>query len=471
MIEKTPCPAPAPAPAPVSSPSHSTRAASNPSSPSPSPAASSSPPQPPPPSPPTPASSAPSPYPPPLPLPSPSHSSASCSAPPSPRPFSFPPSSAPAPPPPHSSLSPSTLSPSAAASSPPHVATSSSTPTLPLPPRPPPHALQLFDEMPRRTTVTFNALLSRLARYSDAGRAHGLLLFSRMLSSGPTPNADTLAAALLCCAGLGALALGRAAHALAARRGAARAPQLGTSLVHMYAKCGSLDSARRVFDRAMPARDASTWTAMIAALAAHARGEDAVHLFDEMVGRENLSPDSLTFTCALHACANSGMAERGLKLFDEMQSVYGIKPRMEHYGAIVDLLGRAGRIDAAECVVSSMPFEPNRAVWGAFLHACVHNADSALAEKLGKRISELGLGLGFDVGVSNLYARVGRWEEVGEVRDRMVELGVQKEKGFSSVEVNGEVVKFLVGDVRHPLTLEIYDLLERIGAVIMVFDG
>ncbi|OAY64378.1 Pentatricopeptide repeat-containing protein ELI1, chloroplastic [Ananas comosus] len=329
----------------------------------------------------------------------------------------------------------------------PHVATSllhsyaaSSSPGLL------PHALQLFDEMPRRTTVTFNALLSRLARYSDAGRAHGLLLFSRMLSSGPPPR-DTLAAALLCCAGLGALAL--AAPRTRSPRAGAAAPRPS--------------SAR--------ASDASAWTAMIAALAAHARGEDAVHLFDEMVGRENLSPDSLTFTCALHACANSGMAERGLKLFDEMQSVYGIKPRMEHYGAIVDLLGRAGRIDAAERVVSSMPFEPNRAVWGALLHACAHNTDSALAEKLGKRISELGLGLGFDVGVSNLYARVGRWEEVGEVRDRMVLRGVQKEKGFSSVEVNGEMVKFLVGDVRHPLTLEIYDLLERIGAVIMVFDG
>ncbi|XP_020095071.1 putative pentatricopeptide repeat-containing protein At5g59200, chloroplastic [Ananas comosus] len=222
----------------------------------------------------------------------------------------------------------------------------------------------------------------------------------------------------------------------------------------MYAKCGSLDSARRVFDRAMPVRYASAWTAMIAA---HAGSEDAIHLFDEVVGREKLSPDSLTFTCALHACAHSGMAERGLKLFDEMPSVYGIKPRMEHYGAIVDLLGRAGHIDVAERVVSSMPFEPNHAVCGALLHAWAHNADPALAEKLGKRISELGLGLGlgFDVGVSNLYAIVGRWEEVGEVRDRMVERGVQKEKGFSSVEVNGEVVKFLVGDVRHPLTLEI----------------
>ncbi|OAY74109.1 Pentatricopeptide repeat-containing protein [Ananas comosus] len=195
----------------------------------------------------------------------------------------------------------------------PHVATSllhsSSSPGLL------PHALQLFDEMPRSTAVSFNALLSRLA---------------------------------------------------------------------------SLDSARRVFDRAMPVRYASAWTAMIAA---HAGSEDAIHLFDEVVGREKLSPDSLTFTCALHACAHSGMAERGLKPFDEMPSVYGIKPRMEHYRAIVDLLGRAGHIDVAERVVSSMPFEPNRAVCGALLHAWAHNADPALAEKLGKRISELGLGL------------------------------------------------------------------------------
>ncbi|XP_010943475.2 pentatricopeptide repeat-containing protein At1g74630 [Elaeis guineensis] len=337
-------------------------------------------------------------------------------------------------------------------------------------------ARRVFDETPQRTTVTWNAIISCHAK--SASHERGLSFFVDMLTHGEAqPNSDTFAGALACCAGVGALAHGRASHALATRRLAGRAAVVGTGLVHMYAKCGSLEAAWNVFDVMDDVKDASTWTAMIGGLAMHGRGEEAVALFERMVGEEGVAPDGLAFTNVLHACSHSGLVEAGIRLFNEMKEVYGIEPRMEHYGTMVDLFGRAGRLEAAIEVLELMPFEPNQVVWGSLLHACAINGELGFGERLEERLSGLGLGLGlgmvegeeggFFVGVSNLYAGGGKWDEVGRVRDRMVERGVRKESAVSLVVVNGEVHKFLVGDTRHPLATEIHRMLYEINRQIM----
>lgn len=289
------------------------------------------------------------------------------------------------------------------------------------------------------------------------------------------PNSDTFSGAIACCAGVGALVYGRASHALATRRLAGRPAEVGAGLVHMYAKCGNLEAAWKVFDAMDEVKDAPTWTAMIGGLAMHCRGEEAVALFERMVGEEGVAPDGLAFTNVLHACSHSGLVEVGIRLFNEMKDLYGIEPRMEHYGTMVDMFGRAGQPGAAVQVLESMPFEPNQVVWGSLLHACAINGELGLGEQLEKRLSGLGLGLGmvegeeggFSVGVSNLYARGGKWDDVGRVRDRMMERGVRKESAISLVVVNGEVHKFLVGDTRHPLAMEIHRMLYEINREIM----
>ncbi|XP_038982234.1 putative pentatricopeptide repeat-containing protein At5g40405 [Phoenix dactylifera] len=335
-------------------------------------------------------------------------------------------------------------------------------------------ARRVFDETPQRTTVTWNAIISCHAK--AASHERGLSLFVDMLTHGEAqPNSDTFAGAIACCAGVGALAHGRAAQALATRRLGGRPAEVGTGLVHMYAKCGSLEAAWKLFDAMHDVRDASTWTAMIGGLAMHGRGEEAVALFERMVGEEGVAPDGLAFTNVLHACSHSGLVEVGIRLFKEMKELYGIKPRMEHYGTMVDLFGRAGRLEAALRVLESMPFKPNQVVWGSLLHACAINGELGFGERLEKRLLGLGLELGmvegeeggFFVGVSNLYARGGKWDEVGRVRDRMVERGVRKESAISLVVVNGEVHKFLVGDTKHPLGMEIHRMLYEITREIM----
>ncbi|EHA8591891.1 putative Pentatricopeptide repeat-containing protein [Cocos nucifera] len=241
----------------------------------------------------------------------------------------------------------------------------------------------------------------------------------------------------------------------------------------MYAKCGSLEAAWKVFDVMDDVNDASTWTAMIGGLGMHGRGEEAVALFERMVGEEGVAPDGLAFTNVLHACSHSGLVEAGIRLFNEMKELYEIEPRMEHYGTMVDLFGRAGQLEAAIGAFESMPFEPNQMVWGSLLHACAINGGLGFGKRLEKRLSGLALGMvegeegGFFVGVSNLYARCGKWDEVGRVRDTLVERGMRKESAISLVVVNGEMHKFLVGDTRHPLAMEIHRMLYEINRQVM----
>ncbi|CAL9155200.1 unnamed protein product [Musa hybrid cultivar] len=320
---------------------------------------------------------------------------------------------------------------------------------------------KLFDEMPLKTTITYNALISCCAK--SAWHDYGLHLFAEMILHGTRLNADTIVAGLSCCAGLGALGHGRSLHALVLRRLPRMTPEVGTSVLHMYTKCGSLEAGRKVFDEMETTRDVSAWTAIIGGLATHGCGEEAMALFEKMT-EEGVAPDSMAFTSALHACSHCGLVEVGIKLFNAMKGVYGVEPRMEHYGTMVDLLGRAGRVEEAKRVVESMPFKPNRVVLGSLLHACVVNGESRLGKRLERQLlrSESEAGEeegGFFVGVSNLYAKGGRWNEVGWIRDEMVERGVKKEKGFSLVEVHGRLHKFLVGDTRHPLTMEMHRML------------
>ncbi|XP_020599613.1 putative pentatricopeptide repeat-containing protein At5g40405, partial [Phalaenopsis equestris] len=316
-------------------------------------------------------------------------------------------------------------------------------------------ARQVFDEMPLRTEVTWSAIISCCARLPQQQQQDGLVLFTQMISAGVRPNADILIVALSCCAGLGLLTQGKALHSLSIRfLTNFSADVVATALINMYARCGSLNRALKVFN-GIPTTDSSTWTAIIGGLAMHGCGEKAIALFHRMVEdkERHLQPDVVTFTAVLHACSHSGLVQAGIRLFNEMKSVYGIEPRMEHYGAMVDMLGRAGRLEEAERIIESMPFEPNRIVWGALLHACLVRGELAYGERLERRFIGLGFGIekegdeefggGFFVGLSNVYAGACRWEEVGRVREQMVVRGVRKASACSLLEVEGKVHRFL----------------------------
>lgn len=323
-------------------------------------------------------------------------------------------------------------------------------------------ARQLFNEMPERSTVTWNAMTSCCIKCKR--EAEGLLLFNEMLISGVEPNEASLVNVLMACAATGARRHGKCLHAYVQRRYTWTANvDLGTSLVHMYMKCGDICTALFVFG-SMVEKDVPAWTAAIGGLALHGRGSDAISLFDRMV-QSGVRPDAVTFTSLLHACSHSGLVREGLGFFNLMVDVYGIKPGIQHFCCIVDLLGRSGLLLEALKVTRSMPYEPNAAIWYTILSSCAIHGDFELAEQIARQVqagAEVRDGACY-VLLSNVYAKLGNWKQVTKMRDMMVDRKANKVAGYSMIDVNSSLNTFLVGDDTHELTVEMYPLLQGLS--------
>jgi pentatricopeptide repeat protein len=236
---------------------------------------------------------------------------------------------------------------------------------------------------------------------------------------------------------------------------------VGSALVHMYAKCGSMDDARLVFDR-MEERDSITWTAMIGGLAYHGCGSEALDVFRRMIGA-CVKPDEYLFVALLSACSHAGLVDEGRQLFLAISHDYGISPSVVHWSCMVDILGRAGHLGEARLLIDSMPVEPGLTAWGALVGACRTYGNVELGELAAKELVKLEPeNASTYVLLSNIYAAAAKWEEVSLVRSMMQERGVRKEPGRSWIEVDNKVHAFVVGDTSHPETKEIYAELSRL---------
>jgi pentatricopeptide repeat protein len=213
---------------------------------------------------------------------------------------------------------------------------------------------------------------------------------------------------------------------------------------------------------------------MIGGLAMHGKGEDAIQLF-RVMEREMVVPDGITFVNVLAACAHSGLVEEGRYYFRYMTEVHGVEPAKEHYGCMVDLLARTGKLGEAKKVLDEMPMSPDASVLGALLGACKIHGNLELGEWVGKRVIELEPdNSGRYVMLANIYASHGKWEQVACVRKLMNDRGVKKAPGFSMIEMEGNVNEFVAGGKDHPLAKAIYakvdEMLESIGLVGYVPD-
>ncbi|XP_007029178.2 PREDICTED: pentatricopeptide repeat-containing protein At5g06540 [Theobroma cacao] len=315
-------------------------------------------------------------------------------------------------------------------------------------------ARKLFDTMPEKNLVTWSIMISGYAKNSYFEKA--VELFQVLQEEGVKANETVMVSVISSCAHLGAIELGEKAHEYIFRNNLSLNVILGTALVDMYARCGSIEKAIGVFEE-LPERDVLSWTTLIAGLAMHGYAERALWVFSEMV-KSGLRPRDISFTAVLSACSHGGLVGKGLELFESMKRDFGIEPRLEHYGCVVDLLGRAGKLAEAEKFVLEMPVKPNAPIWGALLGACRIHRNAEIAERVGKiLIPLLPEHSGYYVLLSNIYARTNRWENVESMRQMMKEKGVKKPPGYSLIEVDGKVHNFTMGDKSHP---EI-DMIER----------
>ncbi|CAL9043291.1 unnamed protein product, partial [Musa banksii] len=317
---------------------------------------------------------------------------------------------------------------------------------------------RIFKEMPERNVFSWNGLIGGYAHHAQYHKV--LEVFDRILRAHDVkPNEATLATVLSACSKLGALHRGRRIHVYAKANGLNTSVCVSNGLIDMYAKCGCIDDAVDVFD-AMQRKDLVTWNSMIAGLAMHGRGADALQLFHQMK-RVGERPDGITFVGALSACVHIGLVDDGLMHFWSMSEDYKLVPWMEHYGCMVDLLSRAGLLTEAVEFIRRMPVEPDCVIWNALLGACQVHRDVAVAELAMDRLARLAPGDAANyVVLSNIYGAAGRWKDVARMKRIAREQSTEKTPGGSSIEVDSEVVEFLSSDTRHSQTWKIYWVLE-----------
>ncbi|KAJ1402684.1 Tetratricopeptide-like helical domain superfamily [Sesbania bispinosa] len=322
-------------------------------------------------------------------------------------------------------------------------------------------ARRIFDLITGKSILSWTSMI---AGYSHSGHpVEALDLFRRLVKTGIRPDGATLATALSACADLGSLSLGQEIEEYVFLNGLELDQQVQTSLIHMYSKCGSIKKAREVFERVID-KDLTIWTSMINSYAIYGMGNEAISLFHKMTIAEGIMPDAIVYTSLLLACSHSGLVEDGVKYFKSMQKDFGIAPTIEHYTCLVDLLGRAGKLDLALDTIQGMPPKAQAQGWSVLLSACRIHGNVELGELAAVKLLDLSPGSsGSYVLMANLYTSLGKWKEAHIMRNFIDGKGLVKECGWSQVEVNGKFHTFAAGNQSHVGLVNIYKTLEDLN--------
>ncbi|KAF3566042.1 hypothetical protein DY000_02013351 [Brassica cretica] len=319
-------------------------------------------------------------------------------------------------------------------------------------------------------------------------------MYGCMRKEGITPVSFTFSALLKACGSVGDLSLGRQFHAqtfrliavagfisacaqLGASKYADRAVEIalksgyspsghvviGSALIDMYSKCGDVEEAVNVFE-SMNNKNVFSYSSMILGLAMHGRAREALDLFHYMVKQTTIKPNTVTFVGVLTACSHAGLVDQGRQIFASMHQTFGVEPTCDLYTCMVDLLGRAGRLQEALEVIKTMSVEPHGGVWGALLGACRIHKDPDVAEIAAKHLFEIEPDvIGNYILLCNVYASAGDWEGVLSVRKLIKEKGLKKTPAVSwVVDENGQTHKFFPGNMNHPMSDKIQETLEEL---------
>ncbi|WCJ43674.1 Pentatricopeptide repeat (PPR) superfamily protein [Euphorbia peplus] len=296
-------------------------------------------------------------------------------------------------------------------------------------------ARSLFDEMPDKTVVSWTGIIDGYVRKKKF--SEGLCLFRRMVSfEGISPTEITILSILPAIYNMGELRDCQLIHGYVEKRGFnASDIRIANSILDTYAKCGCIVSASRFFEEiCVDRKNLVSWTSFISGFAMHGMGKEAVEVFERME-KAGLKPNRVTLLSVLNACSHGGLVEEGLKFFEKMVNEYGISPDIKHYGCLVDMLGRTGRLEEAEKLALGVPAEiVNVVIWRTLLGACSFHGNIEMGERVTRKIMEMERGYGGDyVLMHNLFVGVGRFKDAERLRRLMEERNAFKVPGHSSV--------------------------------------
>ncbi|CAA0823857.1 Pentatricopeptide repeat-containing protein [Striga hermonthica] len=324
-------------------------------------------------------------------------------------------------------------------------------------------AEKLFRTTDDRDAVTWNVMVMGFVQNGYFEDACNYFWFMRR--EGVSPDETSFSTALNAAAGIAALDQGSVVHNQIIKTGFVGNTCVASSLIAMYSKCGSLADARRIFDETK-VHNVISWTAMLSAYQQHGCANQVIELFDNMV-QAGFEPDYITFVSVLSACGHTGQVDNGFSYFYLMSEKYNMRPGLEHYACMVDLLGRVGRLYDAKRFVEDMPIKPDVSIWGALLGACRKHGDLDLGREVAEKLFEMEPNNpGNYVLLHNMYAHGERLEEATEVRRLMGFNRVKKEPGLSWLDFRNTTHIFKAHDRTHSMTKEIYEMLGKLEELV-----
>ncbi|RVW39727.1 Pentatricopeptide repeat-containing protein, mitochondrial [Vitis vinifera] len=284
-------------------------------------------------------------------------------------------------------------------------------------------AIFFFEEMRcNADLVSWNAILTACMRHDQAEEVFRLLKL--MCISQHRPDYITLTNVLGASAETVSIEIGNQVHCYALKTGLNCDTSVTNGLIDLYAKCGSLKTAHKIFD-SMINPDVVSWSSLI--------------------------------------LGHVGLVEEGWKLYGTMEKEFGIAPTREHCSCMVDLLARAGCLNEAEGFIHQMAFDPDIVVWKTLLAACKTHGNVDVGKRAAENILKIDpSNSAAHVLLCNIYASKGNWEDVARLRSLMKQRGVRKVPGQSWIEVKDRIHVFFVEDSLHPERNKIYTMLEEL---------
>ncbi|EEF50791.1 pentatricopeptide repeat-containing protein, putative [Ricinus communis] len=318
-------------------------------------------------------------------------------------------------------------------------------------------AYLIFDRIQSKSVVAWNSMICGFSQIGNSLEA--IRLFDQMYLNCLDMNEVTFLTAIQACSHMGHLEKGKWLHHKLIAYGVKKDLFIDTALIDMYAKCGDLRIAHRVFD-SMSERSVVSWSAMIGGCGMHGDIDAAISLFAEMIQRE-MKPNDITFMNILSACSHSGYVEEGKFYFNSMKN-FEVEPNLEHFACMVDLLSRAGDLDEAYRIINSMPFPAEASIWGALLNGCRIHQRMDMIRNIERDLLDMRTDdTGYYTLLSNIYAEEGNWDVSRKVRSAMKGIGLKKVPGYSTIELDKKVYRFGAGDVSHWQVKEINTFLEN----------
>lgn len=209
-------------------------------------------------------------------------------------------------------------------------------------------ACRIFDSISFPDVVSWTSIISGLSKCGFEEEA--ILKFTSMDIE---PNAPTLVSVMSACSSLRALKFGKAIHGYSLRNLPQKNIIIDNAMLDFYVRCGCLEVARYMFDN-MTKRDVVSWTTIMGGYAQGGGCEEAVRLFQEMVGGGEAQPNEATIINVLAACSSAGSLVLGQWVHSYVNSRHDLKATINVGNALINMYVKCGRVGMANQVFNTL---------------------------------------------------------------------------------------------------------------------